>query len=539
VVATGTATAGLPAGLPPANAVLAVARPALAATSGAVTFDIYTTEGRHAISPLIYGMNLDATVSPSQFASVMAETRPGMLRMGGNRWTAYNWENNDSNAGSDWQYENDDYLSSSTTPGAAVLPTVEAAEKAGIPVLLTVPIAGYVSADRDPPGPVQSSGAGYLKTRFEIDEPTDPHPLTATPDESLRYVYQDQYVYWLKRTVPGARLMLSLDNEPDLWSSTHSEIHPAPTTYTELSSKDLAYAAAVKKVDPAAPVTGPVSYGWEGYETLQNAPGSSRYGNFLDWWMRQVRAADARAGTTLVNDLDLHWYPEATGDGQRITGTGTSPGEVAAREQAPRSLWDKSYVESSWITQDSLGGKGIDLIPRLDAQIRANNPGMNLDFTEWDYGGGQDVSSAIATADVLGIFGRYSVHAADFWALNTSNAYAYGAFAAYRNYDGHGSGFGDTEVKATTTDKVGTSVYASIDRASPGHVVVVAINKSLAPRTAAVHLQGVTATAASVYTLTSAAPTPRRAPGLVATSKGTFSYVMPAQSVSVIVPRRP
>ena len=72
------------------------------------------------------------------------------------------------------------------------------------------------------------------------------------PNETLPDVYQDQYVYWLTKTVPGAQLMFSLDNEPDLWSSTHSEIHPAPTTYTELLSKDLAYAAAVKKVDPAA-----------------------------------------------------------------------------------------------------------------------------------------------------------------------------------------------------------------------------------------------------------------------------------------------
>jgi hypothetical protein len=227
--------------------------------------------------------------------------------MGGNRWTAYNWENNDSNAGSDYEYQNDDYLSASTSPGAAVLPTIEAAEKAGIPVLLTIPIAGYVSADRDPPGPVRNSGADYLKTRFKVDEPTGPHPLTTIPNGTLPDVYQDQYVYWLAKTVPEAQLMFSLDNEPDLWASTHSEIHPAPTTYTELMSKDLAYAKAIKKVDPAAAVTGPVSYGWEGYETLQNAPGSAKYGNFLDWWMRHVKAADAAAGTTLIDDLDLHW----------------------------------------------------------------------------------------------------------------------------------------------------------------------------------------------------------------------------------------
>ncbi|MGD0808929.1 MAG: glycoside hydrolase family 44 protein [Acidimicrobiales bacterium] len=505
--------------------------------SATVTFDINTTEQQRAISPLIYGMNLDKTVGPTQFAEAMAEARPGMVRMGGDRWTAYNWEDNDSNAGSDYEYENDDYLSSSTSPGAAVLPTIEAAEKAGIPVLLTVPIAGYVSADRDPPGPVQNSGTDYLKTRFKVDEPTAPNPLTTTPNDTLPDVYQDQYVYWLTKTVPHAHLMFSLDNEPDLWSSTHSEIHPGPTTYTELLSKDLAYAAAIKKVDPEAPVTGPVSYGWEGYETLQNAPGSAKYGNFLDWWMRHVRAADTAAGTTLINDLDLHWYPEATGGGQRVTGTGISPAEAAAREQAPRSLWDPSYVEDSWITQDSLDGHGIDLIPRLGAQIAANNPGMNLDFSEWDYGAGQAISGAIATADVLGIFGRYGVHAAAFWPLTSDEGFAYGAFAIYRDYNGRGAAFGDTEVRATTTDKVNTSVYASVDKADPRHVVIVVINKSLGATTATVRLQGVAATTASVYELTSKISKPEPAPALVATGSGTFNDVMPAQSVSVIVPQ--
>ena len=117
-----------------------------------------------------------------------------------------------------------------------------------------------------------------------------------------------------------------------------------------------------------------------------------------------MSAAETTAGKRLIDGLDLHWYPEATGGGTRITDDGTSAAEVAAREQAPRSLWDSTYTETSWIAQDSTDGP-IDLIPREQAKIAAHYPGTALSFTEWNYGGGTDISGAIATADVLGIFG--------------------------------------------------------------------------------------------------------------------------------------
>lgn len=502
----------------------------------AVVFTIDTATGHEAISPLIYGINADESVgSKSAFTSELSEVRPTLIRLGGNRWTAYNWENNDSNAGSDYEFENDDYLTASTSPAAAVLPTVRAAEAIGATALVTVPIAGYVAADRNPPGDVENS-PDYLAKRFRIDEPDEPGGLTLEPDKKDRYVYQDQFVYFLHHEVPHARLMFSLDNEPDLWDSTHAEIHPLPTTYAEILKKDLEYAQAVKKVLPGALVTGPVSYGWEGYLSLQDAPDSAADGDFLDWYLAHVHAADEKAGYRIIDDLDLHWYPEATGGGVRITGTQTTPAVVAAREQAPRSLWQKSYVEDSWITEDSTGGKGIDLISRIDKEIAENDPGMNLDFSEWDYGGGQSISGAIATADVLGIFGRYGVHAAAWWPLAPDESFALGGFAIFRNYNGHGASFGDTEVTARTSSVSSSSVYASIDSADPSHSVIVVINKATVPSPAEIELSGLSASSAAVYRLTSASPRPARAPRLTAKTPGTFDYTMPAQSISVIVP---
>ena len=66
-----------------------------------VRFEISSLERRHPISPWIYGSN---QVEPS------AAHGESMGRLGGNRWTAYNWETNASNAGSDYLYQNDTYL---------------------------------------------------------------------------------------------------------------------------------------------------------------------------------------------------------------------------------------------------------------------------------------------------------------------------------------------------------------------------------------------------------------------------------------------
>jgi hypothetical protein len=503
-----------------------------------VTMVVDPATGHQAISPLIYGINDDASLDTA-FATNQAKMNPTLDRLGGNRWTAYNWTDNLSNAGSDYEYESDDYLSSSTAPGAAVLPTVQADETRGVTTLVTIPVNGYVASVATV-GSVENT-PNYLQLDFKVEQPGDADTANQAVNPSSPIVYQNQFVTWLKNTAPGAKVMFALDNEPDLWDSTHSEVHPAATTYAEILADDLSYAEAIHAVDPNALITGPVSYGYEGYISLQQAPDSAADGNFLDWYLAQVKAADRARGYAVIDDLDLHWYPEATGNGARITDTGTSPAESAAREQAPRSLWDPTYVEDSWITQwftnPVSGRSAIDLIPTLKAQIAANDPGTKLDFSEWNYGGGQDISGGIATADVLGIFGRYGVHAAAWWPLNPVETYSRAAFAVFRNYDGHDSTFGDTSVTATTTDPVNTSVYGSIDSDNPSRVVIVAVNKNNAPTVTTLHLTGGYSTSrASVYTLTSAGPQVEPAGVISATSSATFTYTMPAQSVSVIVP---
>ena len=223
-------------------------------------------------------------------------------------------------------------------------------------------------------------------------------------------------------------------------------------------------------------------------------------------------------------------------DGCRITDEDIDAAVVAARKQAPRSLWDSTYTENSWIAQFSTNGP-IRLLPRLEDKIAANYPGTKLAITEYNYGAANHISGAIAQADALGVFGREGLFAATLWRLVANNDFIYGGFDMYRNFDGANGSFGDTSIRATTSDVAGTSVYASMDAGNANRMVVVCINKDDAARTAGIAVvHGVQFQVAQVYQLTAASAQGQpQAQADVPVTGNAFQYTMPANSVTTLV----
>jgi mannan endo-1,4-beta-mannosidase len=429
------------------------------------------------ISPYIYGMNAE---DPSGSGATLR-------RLGGNRLTGYNWVNNASNAGKDWKHTSDNWLcdregyKDCDQPGALVKHFVEENQKAGMESLITLPMAGYVAADKD--GEVGENEKAPSKRWKEVVFHKK-GKFTLSPNPKDKYVYDDEFVNFLvsnyKTAAEGGVRFYDLDNEPGIWDETHPRIHPKPATYWEMANLTERLAYAVTKVDPTAQILGPVSYGWQEFLTLQNSPDSAEInkteGTFLDFYLKQMKALEGHDGRRLLNILDLHWYPEAQGGGKRITEGDVSPDSVDARLQAPRSLWDPGYVEKSWITASSTQGKAIQLIPWLKGKIEQNYPGTGLGFSEYDYGAGDHVSGGIAQADVLGIFGKYGVALAAYW--GKLKPYNLAAFHLYRDYDGKGSAFGDTEISSGSDDISQTSIYAAADSKRAGALWVVVLNKN-------------------------------------------------------------
>jgi hypothetical protein len=491
-----------------------------------VTID--SARDAHAISPFIYGTNFPDWANDAALYT--------LGRSGGNRLTAYNWENNASNAGTDYMNQNDALLGASNTPGKAQTDPIADAHAHGAAQIVTVPIQGHVAADKAPGGDVNQT-PNYLQTRFKVSKSTKGAPFTAAPDPSDANVYQDEFVALVEGKFPESRsdarrtVFYDLDNEPDLWSSTHPRIHPDAVTYAELIAKNIEYGDAIKRVAPQAKVLGFVSYGWAGYVSLQSAPdGANR--DFLDTWLDAIAARGAQTGTRPVDVLDLHWYPEATGGGQRVTVPDGSAAVAAARVQAPRSLWDATYTEASWITQSSTRGP-IALIPRVRDKIARRAPGMQLAFSEYYYGGGADISGAIAEADVLGVFGREGVFAATLWPLADDTTFIRAGFAMFR---AAGGAFGDTSIHADSDHVDQVSVYAALDNGVWDRMTVVLINRSTQVRSAGVSVaHGVRFGRAEVWRLTSASATPSHGADLPITKTNAFVASLPPMSVTTLV----
>jgi len=226
------------------------------------------------------------------------------------------------------------------------------------------------------------------------------------------------------------------------------------------------------------------------------------------------------------------------GGGVRITEASGAPDVAAARVQAPRSLWDPGYVETSWISQDA-GVGAIRLLPRMREKIAAQYPGTRLAITEYNYGGGEHVSGAIAQADVLGIYGREQVFAGALWDLGGGGRFIDAAFAAYCNYDGALGHFGDTAVAAATSDVQASSVYASVDAGRDDRMVVVAINKSTGPTSADLVISHpVELTRGQSFQITAATPAVVRGPSVAPTARNSFRLELPASSVTTVVLER-
>jgi mannan endo-1,4-beta-mannosidase len=542
-----------------------------------INITINTEADRRPISPLIYGINAyvydSEWQSPNDWKVGLDNHESGLnvpfRRLGGNTMTSYNWENGFSNSGNDDSHSNNSFQSYITgageapySPGEALTTFHDHSLSLGAYSLLQLPAAGYVAADAG--GDVSAAEAAPSSRWKQVvfDKPGSPGSLTLAPDLNDDEVYVDEEINFLinrygNSTAANGIKAYELDNEPGLWhhypdggnEGTHSRLHPAMTTCSDIIDRTFALARTIKRMDPGAQVYGPAMWGypefyslwslydgtshqpadWANYNIepwLTNNTGDQYRYNRMTWvnaYLDHMRVASEGSGTRLLDVFSVHYYP-----------ADDAVNNDAKRVQAPRSLWDPTFVETSWITQVGNGftdGRSLELIPKLQQSISDFYPGTKLAITEYSFGGRHSVTGGIAQADALGIFGKQGLHAANYFF--TVDDYIASAFRIYRNYDGANGTYGDTSVACMTSDIENSSSYASLDK--QGNLHIIFINKSAGrPINAQIAIGGRIYEEGTVWLFDGAGATIRNG-GDVLPAGDRLTYLAPPYSVSHIV----
>ena len=517
------------------------------AFSQTITIDVKANN--HAISPYIYGSNVDCDFSTS-------------TRWGGNRSTGYNWENNASNGGNDYSNVSDGFYTNFTdisTPAYPIVNFVKNADARNQFKIVSLQAAGYVAADKDGQVTEVASDENPRWKKISYEKPT---PYSLTPDTEDDIVYIDEMVNYLQTLGEpgnGGIDAYAVDNEPYLWSSSHPMLHPQNTTYHELFEKTKLVASAVHKISPRAEIVGPMFFGWTdaarwGYSVNDydniffNTKG---YYWFVDCYLDSLRQMEQQYGERFLDIISFHWYPEATGTvtkyesgakkGKlvRIVNTSTSDGAtpsqlvaedvVEARLQAPRTLWDNTYIEKSYVGNEISNTFPKDrrsLLQAIKYSIDTYYPGTKIAFTEFEYDAESHWSGGLALADVLGIFGREDVYLATKW--NAFQSYSIAAYMLYLNYDGKGNGFGTTSVQDIFTDTVKMASYASLDE--DGNLHIIAINKTSEALSTDFILQNGTYSDGFIYGFDQKSADIKNLGTIDKIENSMFTYTLPARS---------
>jgi len=518
----------------------------------AVTVDVFSN--RHAISSYVYG-----GAYPKDAATI-TDSGLTVVRWGGNATSRYNWKTFTYNAANDWYYEDFNNSEIGDADSAKFIQDVKAAGSHPLMTMVMLPWVAKAAENSSNKNwsfsvskygaqcgtdPFNSDAGNGLKTDCSTTltaNPVDANvPLFDQPGtgDPVGSVYRNQWTAALATAFGTAPHFYNMDNEIEIWGSTHRDVHPAPTAYNEMRDTFLTESRAVKGWDPKAVRLGPVTCCWWFYWNGANGSDKGAHAgvDFLPWWLNEVYWQDKIAGKRSVDIFDLHAYPD-TPD----TSSWTPAQKQALAVRIYRDYWDPTYVSESgsinqpWATFIQPNKTIPFRIPRLRATANMIYPGTPISFTEWSAAtaGESDFSTALGDADAYGIFGRERVYLASRWVAPDPANPNYLALKLFTNYDGQHHAFANTSVLDTNNgDPNLFSSYAALSSTGKTLMLLV-LNKDPANTVQAQFaLNGFTPHQVKSYTLASTNPTKIVATAAIAWS-ATMSFAPYSATLLVV-----
>lgn len=469
-----------------------------------VVVRVDTTDDPRPISPWVYGMNYRRRAGGT-WNEPHLDPPARLGRLGGNRISAFNWETGVSFSGADQDPpSNDRWLGPWDRPGEVVRDHLARAHCQGAAAMVTMPLLDLAAADDH--GAVDNRGGRFLA---RVDQ--QPGGPVLPPDLDDGVVERAAFASWLAGLRRGP-LLLGLGNEPSLWAETHRAIAPEPLTYADFLERTASAARTIRAAAPDLPLYAGGFYGFNALRSLQDAPDAD--GDLLDAWLAAV-------GPDLVDGLDIHWYPEDRAGGRRILESVDDAALDDLRMQAPRSLWDPSWREDTWIADVRQGP--VQLLPWLHGRLGD----LGLVVTEYSFGAEDRVSGGLALADALGALGRHDVTAAAWFPLADEPAWGVAALDLVTH---PGRGLLAVGSHATSSDRARVSAWAT---ASEDAVAVLLVHKGRAAAQVRIEVAHPTELRTGSLHLLGGRPEVREGPA-VAGSDGAWLVDLPPLHAAVL-----
>ncbi len=425
------------------------------------------------ISPGVYGVTLASDDSGPALGSDDSIQLAALNRWGGDETESYNWKADIFNPARWWACANVSgtqiFDTSASTPATPANLTNSADrfvnwnKTQNVDTLMTIPITGWVGNEITSQDPANSTCASSGDVNCCTSIGTSESVLVDKGSKNLDTSYMQDWVTHLTglfgSAASGGIRYYQLDNEPDYWLDLRPDVMPAlyppgqhcQDFYTAIASgneagasitddfmnRTMAYATAIKKVDPSSQVLFLSAMKPKGLISLSSemcgVSGPYAMDSSLASALLQKGAQyEASNHQRILDCLDSH-YPN--------------------QESGTTGIWDTNNPFS-----------------HQQEWINSSYPGTGICVSEYTVeNDASDTTAASQEADLLGGFGAMGVRVAAYFRTldnkDGSHKPVYNGWAMFRNYDGAGGKFGNISVGAASSYS-SLHAYASTDSAS-------------------------------------------------------------------------
>lgn len=259
----------------------------------------------------------------------------------------------------------------------------------------------------------------------------------------------------------------NMDNEIEIWSSTHDDVMPAQLSAEAFMQLYFAVAKKARALFPGIKLSGPVSPNeWQWYNWsngLVTGSDGKQY-PWLQFFIKRIAEEEQRTGIRLLDVIDLHFYPGSTTPTDlvqyhRVFFDSTYAWPEANGVKVITGGWDPSIqIEDvfgraqNWLNQYMGAGNGVTFaLSETGLQIQ-NDPN----------------TLAVWYASTMGEFMKHNVEYFSPWTWGVG---MWEALHLYSRYNKANS------ILAISSDELNVSAYATADNSNDS-LTVVLVNRS-------------------------------------------------------------